>query len=824
MQQQGVSPSEGLSVTSAALAQHPDIAVVLTAVGDAAQGAYQALVTAGRPETDAKTYVGGLDANLFALQKMKAGTFFRATVTVDGIAIAHAPSSTSRWPWDRGRRTRAWTCRSPSSPWTTRPPWTPRSRSSAADVGLVLQGLTKRYGATLALDGVDLTIASGTVHGLLGHNGAGKSTLIKCLGGATAPTAGTMELDGEPLVDLTPRRAIASGVAVIYQHLSLVGNMSVADNLFLGQEVRSGGVPRARPPPARPPRRRSPSSGPRSPRAPWCGTCRSGSGNSSRWRRHCSATPSSSSWTSPPPPWPGTRRPASWNSSNGLRDRGLAILYVTHLLAEVTRLADRVSTLRDGRQVFEADLAGLTTADLAASISGRSASRPPAPPAPPADPPVVLRTRGLQGRGMGPVDLTLRGGEVVALFGLVGSGRTRILETLYRGGTQETEVDGRRIDVGSPAKSLRAGSASSPGTAGPRGCSGGSRRWTTACSASCTASVAGPGVPGAANAASSGRSPGTSPCDPWPPTCRWTASPAATSRRSSSAGRCRRATVARPAARRTHAGVDVGARAEIYDVVHGLAARGAAVLFATNEADEVLTLAHRCLVVRDGRSWRNSTSATCRPATSSSGSTTPPPTRRGTPHEHHHDPSGAPVQEVSPGARLRAGLTRNPLLVLLVVMVAALQVSTGTALDWGNLRGVLLDAAVIAVVAVPGAVLVICGYIDLSVGSTLALGGVVAGKVMAGGQGNPVLAVVLAVAVGAFVGLVNGVLSTFFGLSSFIVTLGSLTAVRGAAQTRQSPAVNTFGDTFGFLASAPSRGSRSRCGWRSPRSSSRAWC
>ncbi|GAB3452389.1 ABC transporter permease [Kineococcus endophyticus] len=158
-----------------------------------------------------------------------------------------------------------------------------------------------------------------------------------------------------------------------------------------------------------------------------------------------------------------------------------------------------------------------------------------------------------------------------------------------------------------------------------------------------------------------------------------------------------------------------------------------------------------------------------------------------------------PVQEVSLGARLRAGLTRNPLLVLLVVMVAALQVSTGTALDWGNLRGVLLDAAVIAVVAVPGAVLVICGYIDLSVGSTLALGGVVAGKVMAGGQGNPVVAVVLAVAVGAFVGLVNGVLSTWFGLSSFIVTLGSLTAVRGVAQLVSPLPVNTFGDTFGFL-------------------------
>ncbi|WP_432514559.1 sugar ABC transporter substrate-binding protein [Kineococcus sp. SYSU DK001] len=89
-QQQGITPSEGLSVTTAALAQHPDIDVVLAATGDAAQGAYQALVTAGRPEDDPRTYVGGLDANLFALQRMKAGNFFRGTVTVDGVAIAQA--------------------------------------------------------------------------------------------------------------------------------------------------------------------------------------------------------------------------------------------------------------------------------------------------------------------------------------------------------------------------------------------------------------------------------------------------------------------------------------------------------------------------------------------------------------------------------------------------------------------------------------------------------------------------------------------------------------------------------------------------------------
>lgn len=144
-------------------------------------------------------------------------------------------------------------------------------------------------------------------------------------------------------------------------------------------------------------------------------------------------------------------------------------------------------------------------------------------------------------------------------------------------------------------------------------------------------------------------------------------------------------------------------------------------------------------------------------------------------------------------------LIKNPLLVLLVIMVLAFQVMTGTQLNWSNLRGVLLDGAVIAIVAVPAAMLVIAGYIDLSVGSTLALGGVVAGMVMKGGTGSPAVAIVLAIGVGALVGLVNGILSTRFGLSSFIVTLGMLTAVRGIAQLLTPVPSNTFGPDFGFL-------------------------
>ncbi|OMQ14307.1 hypothetical protein A7K94_0217555, partial [Modestobacter sp. VKM Ac-2676] len=152
----------------------------------------------------------------------------------------------------------------------------------------------------------------------------------------------------------------------------------------------------------------------------------------------------------------------------------------------------------------------------------------------------------------------------------------------------------------------------------------------------------------------------------------------------------------------------------------------------------------------------------------------------------------------SPLGAAAAWLVKNPLLVLLVVMVVGVQLATGSQLSWGNLRGVFLDAAVIAIVAAPVGMLVISGYIDLSVGSTLALGGVVAGKVAQSGA-SPVVVVLAAVAAGAAVGLVNAVLSTVFGLSSFIVTLGMLAAVRGVAQLVSPLPLSNFGEAFGFL-------------------------
>jgi ribose transport system permease protein len=158
-----------------------------------------------------------------------------------------------------------------------------------------------------------------------------------------------------------------------------------------------------------------------------------------------------------------------------------------------------------------------------------------------------------------------------------------------------------------------------------------------------------------------------------------------------------------------------------------------------------------------------------------------------------------------PRVLVTGGLTtvrRNPLLAVLTVMVVAFQLTTGSFLDPANLSGIATDAATLAIVAVPLALLVISGYLDLSVGSTLALGGLVAGWLAGQQHQSPTVAVLGGLAAGAAVGAVNGFLCCYLGLSPFIVTLGMLTAVRGLAQQLFPLPLSGFGSGFAWLGGA----------------------
>ena len=470
---------------------------------------------------------------------------------------------------------------------------------------LRIQGLTKSFGGVKALDGVDLTVPAGQVHALLGHNGAGKSTLIKCLGGAFPPDSGTIEIGGRSYTRLSPRESITAGAAIIYQTLSVVDALTVAENVFLGQEwTRHGRVDRRVQEEAAAGllERVAASCSPRD----RVGDLPMGQRQLVEIAKALSRSASVLVLDEPTAALSGAESDALAERVEDLRAQGLAIVYVTHLLSEVERLADAVTVMRDGRVTHHSSVAGLSRNELVEAIAGRrhdaTARRGPA------------RTAGrsrltvddLHGHGFGPVSLTVGEGERVALFGLIGSGRTRLLETLFgrrraQGGT--IRVGEKEVTPARPAQALAAGIALVPAD-----------RRAQALFPSLTAqdnvllpsirplSRAGVRALGAERRVfgSLAESVGLRPARPGLPAGAF------------SGGNQQKLVLGRwiNEARDVEVllldeptqGVDVGARQEIYRVVTGLAdERGTAVLFASSDPEEVVALADRCLIVAGGR-------------------------------------------------------------------------------------------------------------------------------------------------------------------------------------------------------------------------------
>jgi ribose transport system ATP-binding protein len=469
-------------------------------------------------------------------------------------------------------------------------------------MSLRVSGLVKTFTGVPALGGVDLHVPAGQVHALLGHNGAGKSTLIKCLGGAYPPDAGTIEVNGVTYPRLTPRAAISAGVAIIYQNLSVVGPLTVAENIFLGQEwTRAGMVNRRRQEEVATGLLRRVGA-----------SCRAGDrvGDLPMGQRQLveiakalSRSASVLILDEPTAALSGAESDALAERVDDLRTQGLAIVYVTHLLAEVERLADAVTVLRDGLVSYHSD--SPARGELVEAIAGAAGSSVSSVPSAAAGAP-RLEVDGLTGPGFGPVSLTVGVGEIVGLYGLIGSGRTRLIETLFgrrRRLAGTVRVDGRPVTPRRPADALAGGIALVPADRRGQGLFGPlsaldnallpalrplaryrvrDRRAERQLFADAAAALRlRPNTPGLPAAAFSGGNQQKLLLGRW-------------------VNRSRTTNVL--LLDEPTQGVDVGSRREIYRVVSAQAANDrTAVLFASADPEEIVALAHRCLVIAGGR-------------------------------------------------------------------------------------------------------------------------------------------------------------------------------------------------------------------------------
>jgi ribose transport system ATP-binding protein len=338
----------------------------------------------------------------------------------------------------------------------TDPALSERSASSGESNGFEMRGIRKSFGATAALDGVDLSVAPGEICGLVGQNGAGKSTLMAILAGALAPDAGTMRIDGHAYAPRNPIEARRAGVAMIYQELSLAPHLSVMENVLLGAEpMRFGLVDR--------PRMRARTAAALaqlghddiSPDAP-VGSLSVAQQQLVEIARALAVgcrvlvldEPTSSLGAA------DVRR--LFALLRRLKSQGHAIVYISHFIEEVKTITDRFVVLRDGRNA-----GGGVTADTSnqAIVSLMVGAAPgdlfPRSPRRAGEP--LLDVSELE---PGSATFTLHRGEILGIAGLVASGRTRLLRTLF--GLQAVKSGRIRIGVyssgsGGPRDRWRAG-------------------------------------------------------------------------------------------------------------------------------------------------------------------------------------------------------------------------------------------------------------------------------------------------------------------------------------------------------------------------------
>jgi rhamnose transport system ATP-binding protein len=329
-----------------------------------------------------------------------------------------------------------------------------------------LTDIRKSFAGVHALKGVSFDLRPFEVHALVGENGAGKSTLIKFITGAHQPDAGTLEIRGEAIADNDPVRARKLGIAAIYQQPALFPDLTVAENIALGLEPGGWWRPvrwrrrreRAKQLLARVGARIDPAADVRRLSMP--------EQQLVEIARALGAEAKILIMDEPTASLSDTEVDNLFRVIRELRGHGVGIIYISHRLEELPRIADRVTALRDGQVVGTRLVAEVTSGDLIRLMVGRDLSAVfPKQPAAIGD--VVLECHGVgcSAVGVGDITLSVRAGEILGLAGLVGAGRTelaRILFGLTPAEAGEIRLRGRHVVIDQPARAVELGIAYVP--------------------------------------------------------------------------------------------------------------------------------------------------------------------------------------------------------------------------------------------------------------------------------------------------------------------------------------------------------------------------
>ncbi len=471
---------------------------------------------------------------------------------------------------------------------------------------LDVRGVTKSFAGVHALRGVDLDIRPGEVHCVLGQNGAGKSTLIKVLAGVHHPDAGDITWLGENVDIPSPEAAIELGIATMYQELDVVDGLTIAENIFLGHELSRAGFTR---------------------RAEAAAQTREllrrlGHGNLSPHTEVGSLSAANKQIVSMARALSHDIKLIIMDEPSAVLDTeevknlfevvgqltaaGIAVVYITHRLEEIRQIGDRITVLKDGRTTATGlAVAETPTAELIKLMTGREVANvfPPAHGAR-ADADTVLEVENLSLAGVfDDISFSVRAGEIVGLAGLVGSGRSEIVETIYgarRATAGTVSVAGKRMRRGSVVAAVNAGMGLSPEERKSQGLILDEPIYVNVTLPSVSRFSRGGFLDERAErhaAHEQIEALELRPADPDRPAMTL------------SGGNQQKILLARWLVHGTRVllldeptrGVDVGARAEIYALIRRLAEAGNAIVIVSSEIEEVLGLADTVLVIADGR-------------------------------------------------------------------------------------------------------------------------------------------------------------------------------------------------------------------------------